>query len=474
MQKLLQPNFGRALAGALLLSSAFSLAMAAETSGFTGLRQSWEASLKNDPAFAAIEARHETSRSKLTEARALWLPTLSAQGGIGHGDQQSETRGAAFSTPTLPETRGVNFLTQMDTSTRSHWSFEARQPLLDNDRRIDASGLKNAANQAEVQYLDARQQQILKVAEAWIGAINAANDLSAVQRLIAAADRAGGLAQARYDAGELPITDLRDAQALRDTTAVRLLDARNALDVAQLKFTHLTGLQPPTALPLPDVTPHGLALEERFELWQQRAQQSSPQLILQTLRSAQADSEVSRHGVLAGAQVSVVAITGRNLATGSGSYGRSAQESQDSLLGLEAHIPLFTGGMRSAQRNEARALARAASADLQSVRQQLDEQLHAAWLRLTTAEARRKALARAASSAAMRLDATRIGLEAGDRTTLDVLTAESDQLRLDAERQRAALDLLLADLNLRAVTGTLSPETFEHFDDWLTPSIAAH
>jgi len=38
----------------------------------------------------------------------------------------------------------------------------------------------------------------------------------------------------------------------------------------------------------------------------------------------------------------------------------------------------------------------------------------------------------------MRLDATRTGLEAGDRTTLDVLTAESDQLRLDAERQRAA------------------------------------
>jgi outer membrane protein len=130
--------------------------------------------------------------------------------------------------------------------------------------------------------------------------------------------------------------------------------------------------------------------------------------------------------------------------------------------------------MRNAQRNEARALARAASADLQSTRQQLDEQLHAAWLRLTTAEARRKALARAASSAAMRLDATRIGLEAGDRTTLDVLTAESDQLRLDAERQRAALDLLLADLNLRALTGTLSPETLEHFDDWLTPSIAAH
>lgn len=437
--------------------------------GPPSLLQSWQASIRHDPAFAALEARHEAGASRAAQARALWLPQLSAGGGIGRGDQRSETHGAAFSTPTLPQAGGVNFLTSINAGTRSHWSVQAQQPLLDVSRRADAQGLRSAAQQSDWQYRAARQQQLLKVAQSWFAVLNAANDLLAVERTLAAAQRAGGLAQARYDTGDLPITDLREAQAVSDATAVRLLDARNALELARLAFTNLTGLQPPVAVPLPDGAPAGLSQHDPLESWLQRAQQGNPALQQQVLRGLQAERDVERHGALAGARLSLVAAAGVSRATGSGSYGSASQQARDTLLGLEATIPLFTGGLRSAQHDEARALARAAAADVEAARLQVAEQVNAAWLQVTTAEARRRALVRAAASATARLAATRTGAETGERTTLEVLGAESEQLRIDAERQRAVFDLLLADLNLRAVAGTLDDDQLGRVDAWLRP-----
>lgn len=458
--------------GALLLVAVAAQAVEAPATP-PGLLQSWQASLQHDPAFAAIEARHAAGASKTAQARALWLPQLSAAGGIGRGDQRSETHGAAFSTPLLPQTSGVNFLTGIDGGTRSHWSLQAQQPLLDAGRRADAQGLRSAAEQADWRYREARQQQILKVAQAWFAVLNASNDLLALERTLGAAQRAGGLAQARYATGDLPITDLREAQAVSDATTVRLLDARNALELTRLAFTNLTGLQPPVAAQLPDAAAEALTVREPLDNWLQRASDSSPALQELIARDAQAEREIERHGALSGARVSLVAAAGRSRASGRGAFGDASQEARDTLLGLEATLPLFTGGLRSAQHDEARALARAAAADVQAARLQLAEQVRAAWLRLTTAEARRRALGRAAESAHARLDATRTGAEAGDRTTLDVLGAESEQLRIDAERQRADFDLLLADLNLRAVAGTLDDAQLARIDGWLQPGAAS-
>lgn len=463
------PHLALALAGVLLAAASAQAGDAGGDAVAPGLVQSWRASLQHDPAFAAIDARHDAGGTRKAQARALWLPQLSAGGGVGRGDQRSETRGAAFATPLLPQSGGVSFLTSIEGGTRSHWSVQAQQPLLDIGRRVDAQALRSAADQSELQYREARQQQILKVAQAWFSVLNAANDLLAIERTLASAQRAGGLAQARYEAGDLPVTDLREAQAIRDATAVRLLDARNSLELARLSFTNLTGLSPPGSARLPDDLPEGVVQQDSLDTWLQRAQQDNPTLQLQQLRSAQADREVGRYGALTGARVSLVAATGRSTATGSGTFGPASQEARDSLLGIEATLPLFTGGMRSAQRDEARALARAASADAASARLQLNEQVRAAWLRLATAEARRRALALATASAAARLDATRTGAENGDRTTLEVLSAEGEHLRVDAERQRAAFDLLLADLNLRAVAGALDDSQLEHIDHWLRP-----
>ena len=105
--------------------------------------------------------------------------------------------------------------------------------------------------------------------------------------------------------------------------------------------------------------------------------------------------------------------------------------------------------MRSAQRHEAKALEHKASADLDAADQQVRQQARAAWLGLTTAAARVHALQRLHGSTQDRLGATRLGVEIGDRTALELLNAEADFLRSGTDFQKAQAEWLLADLQLR-------------------------
>jgi outer membrane protein len=151
----------------------------------------------------------------------------------------------------------------------------------------------------------------------------------------------------------------------------------------------------------------------------------------------------------------VVAQAGRESLRGDGDFGSANVTGRQASVALQASVPLFTGGMRSAQRHEARALERRASAELDGATQQVQQRTRAAWLGLGTAAARVHALQRLHASAATRLDATRIGVENGGRTTLELLAAEGDLLRAEAELTRAQTQWLLAGLELAAIAGEL-------------------
>ena len=86
---------------------------------------------------------------------------------------------------------------------------------------------------------------------------------------------------------------------------------------------------------------------------------------------------------------------------------------------------------------------------------------------VTTAAARVHALQRLHGSTQDRLGATRLGVEIGDRTALELLNAEADFLRSGTDFQRAQADWLMAALQLQAVAGALSEADLERIDQHL-------
>ena len=437
-----------------------------------GVTEAWQAAQRHDPVFAAAQAQWEAGSTHVAQARALWLPTLVAQGSAGRGDQQSETSGAAFSAPGFGSTNGVDFQTSVNGGTARKWAFVAEQPLFDADRIAGYTAQKNAAAMAEAQYLLARHDLLLRTSRAYFAVLTTRSQVDALHRLHAAAERARATAQARYESGDIPATDMREAQASSDAIGVQELDAQAGVTLAEAAFNDLTGLDPVSLKALPDTEPADLPQADALEAWTQRALAGSPAMRMQRLAASTAAAQVGRYGLLNSPRISVVAQLGRESLRGSGDFGAADVTGRQASIALQASIPLFTGGMRSAQRHEARALERKAGADLEATDQQVRQQARAAWLGLTTAASRVRALQRLHGSTQDRLGATRLGVEIGDRTALELLNAEADFLRSGTDFQKAQADWLLADLQLQAVAGALTEQDLARVDRHLVEAKA--
>ena len=449
------------------LSLAFLLMSGGACAGSVGLGEAWQAALRHDPQFESARAQWEAGRTHAAQGRALWMPALTVQGSLGKADQRSETSGAGFSAPGFGSTNDVDFQTSSNDGTSRQWAFVAEQPLYDAGRSADYTAQKDVAAVADTQLLLARQDLLLRTARTYFAVLTARGELDALRQLRAAAEQARAAAQARYESGDIPATDMREAQARADAIGVQQLDAQSALTLSEAAFTDLTGLDPVALKDLPDSEPQDPPAPESLDAWTQRALAGSPLLATRRLAVATASAQVDRFGLLASPKLSVIAKLGRESLQGSGDFGASDLTEREASLALQVSIPLFTGGLRSAQLHEAKALAHKADADLDAAGQSVREQARAAWFGLTTAAERVKALHRLLGSTQDRLGATRLGVEIGDRTTLDLLDAQAEFLRSGTELQKAQSEWLLADLQLSAVAGALSEADLARIDRYL-------
>ena len=440
------------------------LASGAVLAGGITLADAWHAAIAHDPTFAAAQAQRDAGRARGSEARALWLPTLSATGSVARSDLDSRTRGAFFSAPGFGSTNGVDFQTSVNGGTATRWGFIAEQPVFDSARLADSTAQKDSARIAEAQYRAAEQDLIVRSARAYFDVLNARAQLQTLQRLRSSAEKTRAEAQVRYEAGDIPVTDMREAQASADAIGVQELDVRSAVTLSEAAFSDLTGQDAANLGVLPEAATADMPAPDPLESWTQRAISGSPLLAIQHLAVTTATAQVNRYDALTSPRVSLVAQVEQDSLHGNGDFGAADITGRQASVGIQASIPLFTGGMRSAQRREARALEHQAEAELDGADQQVRQRTRTAWLSLTTAAARVQALRQLRASAASRLDATRLGAEIGGRTALELLSAEADYQRSGADFQRAQSEWLLAGLQLKAVAGELSAADLERID----------
>ena len=83
-----------------------------------------------------------------------------------------------------------------------------------------------------------------------------------------------------------------------------------------------------------------------------------------------------------------------------------------------------------------------------------------------------RALEQALVSTKAQLDSTKLGLEVGVPTNLDVLDAEQQVLSAQRDLAGARYASLLSGLSLKAAVGSLSPADLAEIDQHLKPAAA--
>ena len=443
-----------------LLALACAASTAVSTAGAADLLQAWQAAEQHDRSHAVARAAHAAAQPRRYQAAALWRPNVALSAGAGLGTHDNDVRGAQFSAPGMGTSNGVDFSTSVHGGTATRWALQANQPLYNPQRRVQQQQLSVSADLADVQWQAAQQALMLRTAQQYFEVALAQEALRVLGSQLAAVQRTSDEVQERFTLGQLPITDTHEARARLSGLRAQQLAAQSGLDVKRRQLADSTGLSTaqlvvhlPTDSP-PSTTPRTL------DAWQAQAATDNPAIRQQLLALDVARLEADKHSRSASATLDLVAQAAQERLHGSGNFGSGARnKSTSAQVGVQLTVPLFTGGMRSAKQEEALRLLDAAAAQLDATREQVAQQVHAAWLGLSVGRERVEALAQALQASEARTDATQLGHEVGDRTLLDLLNAQNDSASARLALAQARSQLLLERLRLAQLAGQLNEDT---------------
>lgn len=437
------------------LSGAMLLAVAAQCAGAADLLDAWRAAQTHDLEFSAAQSARQAGEARRAQAASVWRPSVLLTGAVGKASNETTTNGAKFSAPGFGSAEGASFDTSINNGNLTRWALEARQPLVNRERDAQKRQLELAADVAELEWQSAQQALMLRTAERYFDAVLAGEALRVQRRQQDAVERALAEARDRFRLGDVPITDTHEAAARAEAVRADVLAAEAQWQLKQAALADVTGLATADLQALAPAGPR-IALDvPPLAQWLADAKASNLQWRAQSAGTEVAQQEAAKFSAEAAPSLDLVAHVGQDRLSGSGDFGSASNNLNNAMIGVQLTVPLYTGGYRSARQDEALRLADKAATDADRTAQQVAQQTRAAWLGLTVGAARANALAEALKATLSRLDATRVGRKAGDRTTLDLLNAENDAARAELALQEARVALQLDRLRIAALVGRL-------------------
>jgi outer membrane protein len=411
----------------------------------------YNAAVENDPLF---------------QSQALTLKAEQQGPASARGDLLPDVRLFAARVRRNEELAGsTTFAAGEATFDSNEYGVSVTQPLFDRQSFLAYEQSKLAAQSAEVDFQDARQQLILRVVDRYLGVLAAQDNLDLAMSERRAIQRQLELARSRLEVGLGTTTDLYDAQARFELAQAQEIRAQQSLEDAHQALWELIGRRAEQLAVLQEDSPLVPPMPDDQSVWVDRAEQNNLALVAAGLNEEIGRREVSRQQ--ARRMPTLNLILGHNVADDDGSIsgGDVRQESTEGRLQLE--IPIFQGGGITAD-------SRAAVYRYQATQQQTESALRAAtrdarsaFLDVTTSAREASALDQAVVASEKALESRQEGFEAGLNTNLDVLDAQRDLFQAKRDYLSARYQYITNRLRLYSVAGELDLEDLETVNSWL-------
>lgn len=395
-----------------------------------------------DAQFAAARAALDAGREKLPQGRAGLLPSIGVTANTAWNDDRRTPRATGIESTTKYNSNG--------------WTASLSQPLFrwQNWVAYTQSGL--AVSLAEAQFAQARQDLILRVAQAYFDVLLAQDALATAQAQKTAIAEQLESAKRTFEVGTTTITDTNEAQSRYDLIIAQEIAAQNDLAVKQEILRTVIGKETDT---LQNLRP-GVALispqPNDINAWVSMAETANP-----GVHTAQAAFEIAAREIekqRAGHYPTLDLVASRNKTSLGNSPIFGGSDSRGNSIGLQLSIPIFSGGAISSKDREAVALKEKAAADLENARRQAALAARQSYLGVNSGLSQVKAFEAALISSQSSLDSNKLGYDVGVRINIDVLNAQSQLYATQQSLSKARLDTLLALLRLKAAAGNLTEQ----------------
>jgi outer membrane protein len=203
-----------------------------------------------------------------------------------------------------------------------------------------------------------------------------------------------------------------------------------------------------------------------MDAWVGQAEESNLQLLTSRvgIEIATRNTELVRGGHYPTLDLAASYTDNRNLTAFNITTGI---DSQTAIIGLEFAWTLYQGGLVSSQVREAVANREKAQEDQLDALRQAGFSARQAFLGVTSGEAQVRALQQALTSSETQLESTKLGVEVGVRTGVDLLNARQQLFSARRDLAAARYQYILSGLDLKAAAGTLSEADLAAVDSLL-------
>ncbi|MCS6995960.1 MAG: TolC family outer membrane protein [Casimicrobiaceae bacterium] len=400
--------------------------------------------LEQDPALAAARASLAASRERLVQARAAegFTATVTAGASINYAD--THLRG-------LPSALGGQF----DRGFLSgSVTAQLTKPLVRTALRVNIEQAEASVRLGELSVAAAEQEVALRTAQAYFDVLLAEDNLRLVRAQKAAVSEQLAFAKRNFEVGTATIVDTNEAQARFDQVQAQEIAASNELERARWALRNVVGRYETSLRPLRDDISLARPSPDNMEPWVTRAERDAYPVRLAQQALAVTEYEVRRAQAGKDWTLDAVASATHYQNTGSatssrGSWGTSGQ------IGVQFSLPLDLSGAVESRIREALANVERARNDLESARRTAALAARQAYLGVVNGIASVAAQQQALKSAETLLASTKLGLEVGVRTNLDVLNAQQQLTAVQRDLAAARYNAILAELRLRAAVGAL-------------------
>ena len=428
------------------------VALAAGAPAFAlDLLEAYRDALASDPQLASARSQLQAIRERVPQARAALLPQVSATAAVMRQD---------FDTNLAPA-RQFN---------SQSYGIQLSYPLLRKPYNEVLEQSKLQVTAGEAQLLQAEQDLILRVSQAYFDLLAAQDNLETIRAQKRAISEQLASAKRNFEVGTATITDQQEAQARFDLTSAQEIAAQNDLAVRRAALAQLI------ARPVGDVNElrPGVTLEGPQPAgesdWVQSARDNNLLVQQQRLAADVAQREIERRRAAYYPSIDLVGNVGhgRNSA-----FNLIGVRTDSAAIGVQLSVPLYTGGLIQASVREATALLDRSLSDLESSRRLAEQNARQAYLGLNSGLAQVGALEAAERSSRLALDSNVLGYQVGVRINIDVLNAQQQLFATQSQLARARYDALLSGLTLKSTTGILSETDLARINALLVPPRAS-
>lgn len=413
------------------------------------LSEAWQSAMQNDPTYQAAISEREAGQAQRAIGRAGLLPQVSASVGRHKIRGTLEGPGACG-----PECTDLNYMSRVNeiraTQTIFNWSriSEYRQGHARADYSLAV--FETRAESTSLRLINRYFQTLLS----YENVVLAQGQLQANEKQVEAA-------QWRFEAGEGTLPDVHETVSRRDLSRAELIQAEDELLVAQRELQEMLGQAPLqlTALRADFVTqPLNPPTQDS---WLSMAMKNNAEILAAQQNLRISDQEIDR---TFGGHLPTLDLVAARRNVDAETISTRDQSSNTTSIGVQLAVPIYSGGLVSAQVRQARHNHDRALQELAAIRERIAVEVTRQYHAVDSGAQRIRALVLAVESSAEAVQATQMGYQLGTRSVLDVLDVQEQSYRAQLDLTQARLQYAYARLALVAAAGQLDAAVINAID----------